>query len=424
MSTSVGAGFCALGKDEAGQALVLVALGLMMLLMMAALGVDVGYLHYQRQQMQKAADAAAIAGATALSYNGNFAVAAQNDAAANGFANGSNGVSVAVHNPPQTFGDPFLGNGHYVEVIITKRQPTFFMNIANFGTVIVRTHAVANSHGIASGCLYALDPVDAQTLVVDSGVTVQTSCSVYVESNNPDALHDSTGSQLAVGGPNPQTIGIGVVGDSYGGSGFSPTPTTEIPPFNDPLGSVTTPTFVHSCTRTDYTTADGNGGQPLPLGTYCGGITVTGGTLQLLPGTYTIAGGSLNVSGPGRITGTGVTFVITANITTNAYTGVNLAGNISLSAPTSGPLAGILFFQDRNVAVGSAQSTFDATTGASFTGALYFPTTKVQFKGTAPDFTSYSPIVAYQLEFMGASSLASNRLLDNSGPIPGAVLVE
>jgi len=133
MSTSVGAGFCALGKDEAGQALVLVALGLMMLLMMAALGVDVGYLHYQRQQMQKAADAAAIAGATALSYNGNFAVAAQNDAAANGFANGSNGVSVAVHNPPQTFGDPFLGNGHYVEVIITKRQPTFFMNIANLG---------------------------------------------------------------------------------------------------------------------------------------------------------------------------------------------------------------------------------------------------------------------------------------------------
>jgi len=410
------------GTTEEGQALVFVAFGLMMLLMMAALGVDVGYLHYQRQQMQKAADAAAIAGATALSYNGNFAIAAQSDASANGFVNGNGGVSVAVHNPPVTAGDPFQGNGQYVEVVITKPQPTFFLNVTNFGNVNVRARAVANARGVASGCIYALDPSDSQTLVVDSGATVQTTCSIYVESSNASALQNN--GTLAVGGPNYQTVGTGVVASGYSGSGsYSPTPTTDIPPFNDPLGTVTTPTST-SCNYTNFSTNNGNNGQPIQSGTYCGGITVTGGTLQLSPGIYTIAGGSLNVSGTGQINGTGVTFVVTANLNTHVYTGVNIAGNISLSAPSSGPLAGILFIQDRTIAAGSAPSTFDATGNAIFTGALYFPTTKVQFKGTAPNLTSYSPIVAYQVEFLANSTLATNRLLNNSGPVPGAVLVE
>src|ERR1700687_1999311 len=50
--------------DE-GQALVLTALALVVLMLMAGLGVDVAFLRYQKQQMQKAADAGAIAGATA-----------------------------------------------------------------------------------------------------------------------------------------------------------------------------------------------------------------------------------------------------------------------------------------------------------------------------------------------------------------------
>src|ERR1039457_7519952 len=70
--------------DE-GQALVLTALALVVLMLMAGLGVDVGFLRYQKQQMQKAADAGAIAGASALIYNGKYKAAAQADSAANGF---------------------------------------------------------------------------------------------------------------------------------------------------------------------------------------------------------------------------------------------------------------------------------------------------------------------------------------------------
>jgi Flp pilus assembly protein TadG len=406
------------GADE-GQVLVLVALGLMVLMMMAALGLDVGYLHLQKQQMQKAADAAAIAGATALSYNGEFQVAAQNDAAANGFTNGNNGVSVAVHNPPQTQGDPFLGNGQYVEVIITKQQPTFFMRIANLGLVNMTSRAVANSQGIASGCIYALDPSDAGTLVVDSGVTVQTTCSVYVESNNSSALNSS--GSLSVGGPNPQTIGIGVVAGSYAGSGFSPSPTTGIPPFNNPLGAVTPPNVATCGTG-------GQNGNTFSPGVYYNGINITtAGPYNFMPGTYCIVGGGLNVSPGAQITGTGVTFYLTTDANHQTYGGVNLGGSsaTSISAPTAGPLAGILFFQDPSVTISSGVSnTFDGTGGATFTGALYFPTTKVLFKGTSGVIASPSPIVAYQLEFQGNTQLTNDRLPNNGGPVPGSVLVE
>ena len=49
-------------NGESGQAIVAVALGLVVLLGMLGLGIDFGYLRYMKRQMQTAADAAAIAG--------------------------------------------------------------------------------------------------------------------------------------------------------------------------------------------------------------------------------------------------------------------------------------------------------------------------------------------------------------------------
>ncbi len=54
------------GRADEGQALVLGALALVVLMLMGGLGVEVGFLRYQKLQMQKAADAGAIAGASAL----------------------------------------------------------------------------------------------------------------------------------------------------------------------------------------------------------------------------------------------------------------------------------------------------------------------------------------------------------------------
>ena len=60
---------------EAGQALVLAAMGLTLFILAAGLGIDMGFLRYQKRLQQSAADSAAIAGAAADSLSAAFEMA-------------------------------------------------------------------------------------------------------------------------------------------------------------------------------------------------------------------------------------------------------------------------------------------------------------------------------------------------------------
>lgn len=62
-----------LKENNRGQILVLVALSLIVLLGFAALAIDVGYFYHTKNQLQGAADAAALAGALALDGSNNLA---------------------------------------------------------------------------------------------------------------------------------------------------------------------------------------------------------------------------------------------------------------------------------------------------------------------------------------------------------------
>src|SRR5580658_4608064 len=78
-------------KSEAGQSLIFVALLMFVLLAIMGLGIDMGYMRYQKGRLQEAADAGAIAGAGEVLY-GTTAVddAAYGGTAADNFTNGSN----------------------------------------------------------------------------------------------------------------------------------------------------------------------------------------------------------------------------------------------------------------------------------------------------------------------------------------------
>src|SRR5215472_4137834 len=112
-------------RDDAGIAVVVVALSMVVIMGFLGLAIDTSYLRTVKQRMQTAADAAALAGASELSY-GDVTSAAQADAATNGFANGVNGVTVTVNNPPQTASDPHYNDAKYVETIISQNVPTMF----------------------------------------------------------------------------------------------------------------------------------------------------------------------------------------------------------------------------------------------------------------------------------------------------------
>src|SRR5918999_6255709 len=94
-----------LKRNHRGQVLVLSALAMPVVVFIVALAVDVGYLFDYRRQAQTAADAGAQAAALQLytTASTSFAAlqtAARDDAAVNGFAHGTDGITVTVNRPP------------------------------------------------------------------------------------------------------------------------------------------------------------------------------------------------------------------------------------------------------------------------------------------------------------------------------------
>jgi len=407
---------------ERGQVIVLIALMLAVLCGLVGLAVDEGVFQADRRNMQTAADSAAIAGdQEILSGNsGTTTAAARADAGKNGYANGSNHISVVVNNPPTS--GSYSGDGNAVEVIVSAQRPTYFLNVLGVPTVNISTRAVAHL-GSASYCIMALNPSDKNSLSLFGAALLKT-CGIVVNSNSDHAFGIFG---LALWHANS----IGIVG-SYDFDLLpfvSPQPVTSIAPVSDPLARLQPPTF-GGCDHTNFSLGLLSIATMNP-GVYCGGISLTGAAiLNLNPGTYVIRGGGLNVLGTSLIKGSGVTFYITGD-TAYPYKGVNIAAvNLhSLTAPASGPMEGILFFQDRTISNDAATSNPNVIVGAAlarYEGAFYFPTTTLNYTLNA-SVAKYTAIVADKIKInLVAAGVVNNDYssLATGSPLKSVVLGE
>ena len=124
--------FKKLFREESGQALPFFALFLVVLLGFGALVVDGGMLYAKRADLQKAADAAALAGARALP------VKADAEAAALllGSDNGAPQANILVTTP-------YLGDSNKVEVITSDLVPSTFARVLGINQSTVKARAVA-----------------------------------------------------------------------------------------------------------------------------------------------------------------------------------------------------------------------------------------------------------------------------------------
>ena len=110
----------------------------------------------RKRRVQSAADAGAIAGAQELLRGNTSSVtaAAKKDTSLNRYTDGSGDVVVTVNNPPAS--GARVGNSKFVEVIVSRPRPTWFMRAMGISSANVRARAVA---GLAdsTGCAYALN---------------------------------------------------------------------------------------------------------------------------------------------------------------------------------------------------------------------------------------------------------------------------
>ena len=398
-------------RGERGFVMVTFVVLAVVLLGMTGLVIDAGMMAYEKRRAQVAADAAAMGGALEIAGGGNGVLAAADDATANGFTGGVNGTTVAVSSPPLSGG--YTNDNRYVEVSITRQIPTTFMRILNIPTMTVSARSVAGQSQGSGGCIFALNPNSTQNAIVASGsAQINAQCGIKINSTNSKALVIS-GSACVTGSE------IDIVGNYSNSSscGPSPAPQTGQDSVADPLAYLTPPT-VGPC---DFVNSKPGNGTTVTPGVYCGGITVSGGaTVHFSPGTYILLGGGLTVSSS-NVDGTGVVFYNTADAT-HSFKAITVSGgsSTSLSAPTSGSLSGILFYEDRNYGSAGTKNTVSGTSAAGFEGAMYFRNSNLTYSGGSSGTAPYTIIVADTITFSGSSNIGKDySSLSGGSPIKG-----
>lgn len=368
-------------RRRSGKVVVFVALCLTGMVGVVALAVDGGVLLDDQQQLQAAADAAALAAATDLFTNylahqgadpsRTAAQSAQTTAAANGFADGSNGAAVTVNIPPQS--GTFSGQAGYAEVILQRKQDRYFSTIFGSGAITVTARAVARG---------TQKPyVDASMLLLDRsgrgaydnrGDGFQTAgAPILINSKSPKAALLSGNSIVMA----PQ---MDIVGD-YANSGNAillENVFTGVKETPDPLANLPVPSNLTMASNAQA--AYSGGSYTLQPGVYNGGIALSrSAEVTLEPGVYYLNGGGLNVSDRASLTGNGV-LIYNNPLSSNDAINLSSRGAISLSPPASGVYAGLTFFQDRT---SSAALSLSGGDGMSISGTIYAAAARLNISG-------------------------------------------
>ncbi len=399
-------------RKERGQALIIFALGVAALMGFVALAIDVGLVFESRRSAQNAADAAALAGASALPANGASAVSlAQDWAQRNGFQNGKNGVTVKVTTP-------YNGDPSKIEVAITTSQPAVFAVLVGEKSFPVTARAVAtrsNSSGINAAFL-VLDPTlcksfnksGSANLVINNkgGIMDDSSC-------NPSISRQGGGSVTAAA-INYYKPG----GYVEGGSGqFVPAPAAVDNRVADPLASTAPPNLntlgqspdSGGTPKSPALKSLSSGNATLHPGVYYGGIEIkSSANVTFQPGIYALAGGGLKVTGSGTIQGAGVMFYNTfdpqKNSGAGACGGIDLTGgaNFNFTGLTSGSYKDIVFWQDK-----ACTNDYKLAGGNGGVGGLiYTPGARVNLSGGGN--LGSIEVIANSVDISGTGDLTVN----------------
>ena len=450
-----------------GQILVIFAAGVVVMLAIAALVIDLGFVFMIRRQEQNAADPGAIAAARHIKAGGG--ITAMRNAACfyahqNGYfggpsstaacvpANDEFGTSLTVNYPPSSSAGPLQGRMDMVEVIIARDHDSFIGGLIGINSLPVSTSAVAafTTGPSNTSSLIALDPSNAcpggrvhGTGSITIAPLVPGSDGGYVHVNStcgPSAPNGSCGSsgqgalvldgsanltapQTYVAGtcksngdqPGPLTEGAVQIGDPL--QELPPPDIGDYPPGQcGPTGPISTPTG-GGC---DFS---GGGVVHLNPGVYYGERTdpawdIKGTvTLELGSGVYILAGGGIKLSVGGSITSVqgslGAPVPVLIFNTDNPATGdgqenidFNATGSLKLRGMDTGPYKGIVVWNDGNGSNPEAIIDLKGQSSLDIAGTIYSPKGLVNLEGgSSGTSTAAVQIISWHFDVGGNATL-------------------
>lgn len=444
-----------LWTDRRGGVAVTFGLSATVLLGLVGGGIDYARLSSRRSQIQNALDQGVLSGGNALK------LASATPASVSGVT--EQAIRDGVISPPDR------------PLSVQVTVPDDKMSVAatasedfklSFGPFIgVRTAHIAlrskvNVVGNMRLCMLTLDPAAPGAFDLEKSAQVTaTGCSLYSNSSNPagmlgqDSSYARAQSICSAGG----FVGLR--------ANFAPPPQTGCPVIKDPLKDRPAPT-VDACTsipasankKGDISQNLVDQSVTLSPGTYCGGLHITkNAVVSLRSGIYVMKDGPLIVDKKGSLSGTDVAFYFTGDKGGLLF---DSKTSISLAAPTTGVMAGLLMMEERAVsdpvdpitAVDQDPLAPTAPTppplGATkpmrtyriisddartMLGTIYLPAGRVVIDAKKPvaDQSAYTVIVAQQVNLYQGPNLYLNANYDSTsvpvpkgvGPISGKLLL-
>jgi Flp pilus assembly protein TadG len=400
-----------LSRNERGNALIVCAATLPLVIGSAAIGVDTIQVSLARRQLQRAADSASIAGAYAKHAEQDVATAVNHDLALN---NDLTVSSTVIQNAP-TVG-PYAGNQSAVRVVLTAQRSVPFISFFTGSNMTVTTEATAMSVFAGQYCMVSLEDGNvAGAIDIGGSATVNLGCGMISNSTSNSAVTAGGSSSItaspvaAVGGvPNSSSYATGTVRLPFS------------PAQEDPFADLPAPVVPGGCPNQQLrvqpndpilTVTSATSGYISP-GVYCwSGIDVKGTVIFPPNSVIYVNGNTLDFGAQANVTGSGVTFILTYSDPVGhperiAQVSINGGATLNLSAPDSGPYAGVIMYQDRRAEYGS--SHINGNSDSFFRGGFYFPNRQLVFNGTAGMSTECVQLVGRRLSFSGNASINNN----------------
>ena len=263
----------------------------------------------------------------------------------------------------------------------------------------IRVTATATSTNEANVCIIGLDPAVAATVSISGTAKLNAkSCAVYSNSTSPEGIAADNDSYIE--------SQMSCTAGGYKGApkNFSVTPTTDCPALEDPLAAREAPS-AGNCDFTDLVIKN----QPKTLnpGTYCGGIFIdTMSYVKFNPGIYVIKDGEFRSRDLAIATGVGVSFYFTGAKSRFTFDGTTV---VDFTAPSTGPMAGLLFYQDPAAPSGLVFEIYSKI-ASNLLGTIYLPkaTLSIKAKNKIAEKSAYTVIVAKKLEIGDATQMFIN----------------
>jgi Flp pilus assembly protein TadG len=422
-------------EDRRGAIALMTAILCPVLIGFVALGVEVGDWYQTRQAAQNAADAAAMAGALDLINGVSNLANASYFGTQNGFTNNATPYAGSVQGVSITSGyyngssfSTSGGSTNAVKATVSQTVPAYFSAVLGLGTMNVKVSAVALAQPAANACVLSL-----HNLSISGGPTVNGS-GCYLDANGQAQSNGNSGTLNVKGfdasagctATNAMCSSSTFVHDWYAAPITDPFASLSAFSVNSGGGQVT----VSSNKPATLAPYESNGNVAY------GDVKVTGGQLDLQPGTYffntlTMNGGTMGCSTctssndgtMGCSTCTGVNIVILA--TSNGLN-INGGATIQLNANTANTkfpsLDTVLIYSRETDSV-----TVNGNSSSYFGGVVYLPDANVTWGGNGANSMNCTELIGGNITFSGnvASNFNTNGCPSSAVPkVLASVLVQ